>query len=833
MFVISTFFASAQESGWADSAGFKEQKLKIPGLTALHFNEDGSKFYTLHGKKVYYWKTLTGELIDSLDLPGMEIPRFSSDGRTICYCGYVNLPTDTMILPISIYDLKTKKLITRSNISVPGSRYYYYVPYSEGWIECDVEIQILDYNYNANELTCAVSFGHYWNSSMGGYDPYEEQAIYYAGASGIFNVQNNVLVKKIQLSKSRVNDLKWCNNSIFRVYYIYHYEYYDGNSINSKSHTYNFGLDKHDFSNGVTTNLFSLNYNNYSSYVEGQGSSSGSSGIYKPFSTLIIDSAKNLLYMRATNTLYVFSLVSNLLIDSIDIENSAGFLKTDKEINNLIYCADNKILTRNFATKQIIDSIKLPIAIKDFEIIPNGEAMIVASGDGRILLYKAETLDTNLNFGWRDKGDYLETRVSNYALKQIVVPSGKNYILTVDNNNALRKINFQGEIIETENLSNPVYSFQSISQDGLSLNFIRSEEIPISLGMSYQLYWMCKSPFTNDTIFEKWFYTNVKTSQVTESDVKFYLNYCAEKLTGVAACSVEQKLNNIETNNGDVILYDKKTDSLSSLIYGEGYVNCKLSSDFSKSLFSLMSREEYNAPNDSSIVETKRLDFFTDLNPLSKISISYLHSDQNEPNNNVYGFIPEKFAIAENKDYFVANDKNYLYRYFKNVDNYAIVDSFSLENTPLNINFSNNDRYVILSSSDARINIYDFNNYDLVRTYDLQDSLNSTVVCVPYGKEGFFSGNQAGFLKYFRQDSILTSVNEDRLKAMTQIIFPNPVNDYMLIRNSIPYDKLEIYNILGIKVFESEYKNVLELSKLLPGTYFLKLGNHFVKFVKM
>lgn len=55
-------------------------------------------------------------------------------------------------------------------------------------------------------------------------------------------------------------------------------------------------------------------------------------------------------------------------------------------------------------------------------------------------------------------------------------------------------------------------------------------------------------------------------------------------------------------------------------------------------------------------------------------------------------------------------------------------------------------------------------------------------------------------------------------------VFPNPTTEILNIEkyNSSIW-KIEIYNILGNKVFECEYKNKINVSKLTNGLYFLRL----------
>ncbi len=77
---------------------------------------------------------------------------------------------------------------------------------------------------------------------------------------------------------------------------------------------------------------------------------------------------------------------------------------------------------------------------------------------------------------------------------------------------------------------------------------------------------------------------------------------------------------------------------------------------------------------------------------------------------------------------------------------------------------------------------------------------------------------------------------------ITNIVFPNPVKDYLEI-SSVKELTLEnnseitIYNVYGEKILTSYYEfginNRLNLSHLSSGIYFIRIGTHFEKFVKM
>ena len=85
-----------------------------------------------------------------------------------------------------------------------------------------------------------------------------------------------------------------------------------------------------------------------------------------------------------------------------------------------------------------------------------------------------------------------------------------------------------------------------------------------------------------------------------------------------------------------------------------------------------------------------------------------------------------------------------------------------------------------------------------------------------------------------------TGVKEDN--NYTDIIYPNPTNDYLEILPSEGWQPSEgsdilIFNILGEKVLTVEQTSPsvqrIDISNLSPGIYFIKIGKKVEKFVKM
>ncbi|MCL5991435.1 MAG: penicillin acylase family protein [Bacteroidetes bacterium] len=66
-------------------------------------------------------------------------------------------------------------------------------------------------------------------------------------------------------------------------------------------------------------------------------------------------------------------------------------------------------------------------------------------------------------------------------------------------------------------------------------------------------------------------------------------------------------------------------------------------------------------------------------------------------------------------------------------------------------------------------------------------------------------------------------------------VYPNPIQDKLFIKtnNSSISRNIEIYNLLGSKVLETKFKEEIDVSHLLSGVYFLRIGNDYIKFIKL
>jgi hypothetical protein len=82
----------------------------------------------------------------------------------------------------------------------------------------------------------------------------------------------------------------------------------------------------------------------------------------------------------------------------------------------------------------------------------------------------------------------------------------------------------------------------------------------------------------------------------------------------------------------------------------------------------------------------------------------------------------------------------------------------------------------------------------------------------------------------------ILSVNDlYKLNSKNIIILPNPVRDRITLKflNSNRNERIIIISAIGIKQYETEYKETIDISFLPDGVYYLVINNELYKFVKV
>jgi len=106
--------------------------------------------------------------------------------------------------------------------------------------------------------------------------------------------------------------------------------------------------------------------------------------------------------------------------------------------------------------------------------------------------------------------------------------------------------------------------------------------------------------------------------------------------------------------------------------------------------------------------------------------------------------------------------------------------------------------------------------------------------------------NSINYLTNIKGWTFSATIGDENCLALTNIaydsfdvqIYPNPVSDYLYISYQDSIDKIEIYNLIGKKVFESTHNSQeikINISQLETGVYFLKVyvNNENLKIYKI
>jgi hypothetical protein len=78
-------------------------------------------------------------------------------------------------------------------------------------------------------------------------------------------------------------------------------------------------------------------------------------------------------------------------------------------------------------------------------------------------------------------------------------------------------------------------------------------------------------------------------------------------------------------------------------------------------------------------------------------------------------------------------------------------------------------------------------------------------------------------ISFLCNNTLTTNQTVEPLQTVT--IYPNPSNGLLQIKTNIDFDKIEVYNQIGIKVLSKKYSQEIKLSHLNSGIYFIKFIN--------
>ncbi len=82
---------------------------------------------------------------------------------------------------------------------------------------------------------------------------------------------------------------------------------------------------------------------------------------------------------------------------------------------------------------------------------------------------------------------------------------------------------------------------------------------------------------------------------------------------------------------------------------------------------------------------------------------------------------------------------------------------------------------------------------------------------------------------------IPASVADDESLQNSIELYPNPVKNVLLIKNQFTAkdnDRMELFSVDGKRILETAYQEKLDVSMLHSGSYFLRINNQTIKFIK-
>ena len=142
-----------------------------------------------------------------------------------------------------------------------------------------------------------------------------------------------------------------------------------------------------------------------------------------------------------------------------------------------------------------------------------------------------------------------------------------------------------------------------------------------------------------------------------------------------------------------------------------------------------------------------------------------------------------------------------------------------------------------------------YEKYLLIGTRDGMHLMNSiTKHTIPFNSDGLthnyitcfavsdsmiFVGTLGGSVFRIKKSAFIKTGIEDQPVSNIISIYPNPVSDYIKISSNHALEKIEIFSAIGMKVIETEWKERIDVSGLLPGVYFVKFGDKVSKFIKI
>lgn len=153
------------------------------------------------------------------------------------------------------------------------------------------------------------------------------------------------------------------------------------------------------------------------------------------------------------------------------------------------------------------------------------------------------------------------------------------------------------------------------------------------------------------------------------------------------------------------------------------------------------------------------------------------------------------------------------------------------DNDLAQVDLSQNPNLTTIHCENNQLNYLNVNNGNNINFFDMLATGNPDLVCiqvddVDYSNSQSCDGNQGWCKDEVATYSSFCELGVDYFEKEAMILFPNPVNDILFLKNQdgLYIDYVEVYDTLGRKVMESnEATEAIDVSNLTAGIYFLHI----------
>ncbi len=127
---------------------------------------------------------------------------------------------------------------------------------------------------------------------------------------------------------------------------------------------------------------------------------------------------------------------------------------------------------------------------------------------------------------------------------------------------------------------------------------------------------------------------------------------------------------------------------------------------------------------------------------------------------------------------------------------------------------------------------FDGSNWVIYNTSnsDLPDNHISSILIDK--QDNIWIGTKEGGVAVYNEAGVKLDAENKETGTDSKMITRTIVSDILEVPPSLGLHRIELYNVLGIKVLDTEYLDRINMSCFLPGVYFLKAGNAFMRILK-